>query len=618
MYLPSLARLAGRSFAFGAALAAAALRAQTAPVPPPDESVTLENYVVSATRTPQDLEYAPSDVTPVLVADLATMQVTDLRTALAQTPGVTVVNTGAVGGQSSVFLRGANSDLTLFIVDGVRLNTANISYANFFGGADLAGLDRIEVLLGPQSTLYGSSALGGVILLETTHGAGAPSGVVSTFVGSFGSFGAEATLAGGTDATSYSAAIDHEQTDNDRANNKYRDWNYSTRLEEALTPWLLAGATLRGQVGNYEEPGPLGFVPPGDVLATTDLATAYLEARSGDDFRSRLTTAWYQDEYTYDDGSPYDDYYARNTREIVDWQNTWEAAKWAELVAGINAEWSYYDAGGVETDRSLAEYLSTTLHPIEQIELTAGLRHDHFDTAGDATTGRAGLAYIPVKNTKLRATYGTGFNAPTPSDRYGQPPYILPNPGVQPETSRGWDAGIDQTILQGGLTLSATYFENRFRNLLDYEIENYTTYAGQYVNVDRATTSGVELAASAKLGSAATVRGEYTYLQAMDEVTDTRLIRRPRHTFDGGVEARITQPWLVGAGVHLVADRLDGAYAPVPLGGYTTVRFYTSYALRPNLALKLRVENALNRSYQETAGYPALPRGIDFAVEWHY
>jgi len=578
-----------------------------------------DQYVVSASRTPQDPAYTPSNVTSLSLPSLDNAQVPDLRTALSETPGVIVANSGAVGSQSSVFLRGANSDLTLFVVDGVRLNTENISYANFFGGADLAGLDRVEVLLGPQSTLYGSSAMGGVILLETAHGTGSPSGILSMFAGAFGSYGAEVSVEGGAGMVGYSAAVSHEQTDNDRPYNRYRNWNYSTRLEDAFTPWLLAGATLRGQVGNYEEPGPVPETPPlGDISTKTDLATVYVEAHQGDQFHSRVTAAWYQDEYTYNDGTPYDFYYARNTREILDWQNTWEATKWVELVAGINAESSYYDSDGITADHSLAEYFSSTVHPVSEVELTAGLRHDHFDTAGDSTTWRTGVAYIPAKGTKLRATYGTGFNAPTPSDVYGEAPYILPNPSIQPEKSRGWDAGVDQTLFDGSLTLSGTYFDNRFSNLIEYEVENPVTYAGEEINIDKASTSGVEIEANAKLGTATTARLGYTYLQALDDVTDTRLIRRPRHTFDSGLETQITNQWLFGVGVHLVADRVDEINVPAQFGGYTTLRLYTQYKLRPNLLFKFRVENALDRTYQEVAGYPALPRGIYGGIEWRF
>ena len=237
---------------------------------------------------------------------------------------------------------------------------------------------------------------------------------------------------------------------------------------------------------------------------------------------------------------------------------------------------------------------------------------------GDATTWHAGAAYRLGKDTKLRATFGTGFNAPTPADRYGLPPYLLPNPGASPEKSRGWDIGLDQTILEGRATFGVTFFENRFRDLLEYQIEDPVTYAGSEINVDRATTSGVEVQADARLTSVFTIRGGYTYLQAVDDVTQTRLIRRPRHTLDAGLDAQISRKWLVGAGAHLVADRVDGAYSPAPLGGYTTFRLYTSCAIRPNLILKMRVENMLDRKYQEVAGYPALPRGVFGSVEWRF
>ena len=619
MYMPSLSRLAGRSLVLCVAAVNACLCAQTAPAIAPDDTLHLEDYVVSASRSPQDPKLTPSSVTLLPLADFHSAQIGELRTALAETPGVIVANTGATGGQSSIFMRGANSDQTLFVVDGVRLNTSTASYGNFLGGADLIGLDRVEVLRGPQSTLYGSSAMGGVILLETAHGRGAPEGVVSASAGSLGSFGMQVAEQGGTTASDFSFSLGRTQTDNDRPYNKYKNWTYSGRFEEQAASWLLVGATMRGLVGHYEEPGPTTYPSMGDVQSVMDLVTAYAEAKAGEQFTSRLTTAWYQDEYTYNDGSPYDFYYARNTRELLDWQNTWQAAKWAQIVGGVNAERSYYQSGGLTYDRSLAEYLSATLHPTEVLEVTAGLRHDHFDYAGDATTGRAGAAYLLNDSaTKLRATYGTGFNAPSPADRYGAPPYILPNPGLRPEKSRGWDIGVDQRILDGRITLEGTYFENRFSDLLEYQVVDPVTYAGRMVNVERATTRGGEFGLTAKPIAALTLRGSYTYLEAMDDTTQQRLIRRPRHTFAIGVEVRPNEQWTMGAGAHLVADRVDGAYGPTPLGGYTTFRAYASYAFRSGLVFKARVENLLNRSYQEVAGYPALPRRFSGAIEWKF
>jgi vitamin B12 transporter len=476
----------------------------------------------------------------------------------------------------------------------------------------------VEVLLGPQGTLYGSSAMGGVILIETARGDGPPSGTLSATAGSFATADAGVTGQGSLGPLSYSGSASRLQTDNDRPYNAYKNWNYSGRLEGRVTPSLLVGATVRGQVGHYEEPGPTTYPSPGDVQTVTDLVTTYAEVQEGEAFKSRLTAAWYQDEYNYDEGSPYA-YYARNTREILEWQNTWRMMSWAELVGGVDSENSDYDSGGITKDRTLAGYLSSTLHPAKDLELTAGVRRDDFDTVGSATTGRVGAAYLLDRGaTKLHATYGTGFNVPTPDEVYGEPPYLLPNPELRPERSRGWDAGIDHRFLGGRVIVQTSVFENRFRDLLEDEITNPITYAGQEVNVDSATTRGVEAGLNVKLTSQVSVRASYTYLDAADDTTGERLIERPRHTLDAGVEGQITRQWLAGAGAHLVADRVDGAYAPEPIGGYTTFRVYTSYELTKAVLLKLRVENLLDRSYQEVVGYPALPFAVYGGVEWRY
>jgi vitamin B12 transporter len=347
-----LSRLRGL---FPAALAFAAPLTPICRAQGPAPDVTLGTYVVSASRTPQDPLLAPSSVTLLPLEDLQEAQVGDLRTALSETPGVVVANSGAEGGQSSVFLRGANSDQTLFVVDGVRLNTTTASYYNFLGAADLAGLDRLEVLRGPQSTLYGSSAMGGVVLMETARGAGAPSGTLSGYAGSFGSLGAEAAAQGSDGSFDYSASLTRQETDNDRAYNALGAWNYSARVDDQAGPSLLVGSTFRGQLTHYEEPGPTTYPSPGDVQTVADLATVYADWRADPGFDSRLTAAWHQDEYTWDKDTP-DEYYARNSRDILDWQNTWQAASWAEIVGGFNGEQSYYQAGGLTTDRRRGTY----------------------------------------------------------------------------------------------------------------------------------------------------------------------------------------------------------------------------------------------------------------------
>lgn len=597
--------------AFGASIA---LRAQNSEAAALGDAMALDQFVVSASRTPQDPWITPSSVSLLSFPDLERSQVSDLRVALSQQPGVVVLSTGAVGGPTSIFLRGSSPHQTLLVVDGVRMNDRAASYGNYLGSADLGGIGHLEVLRGPQSTLYGSSAMGGVILLETTRGTGPYSGAVTGTAGSFDTYGASVRVSGASSGLSVSGSLARLQTENDHPLNRFRQWSYSTRLEYAATPRLLVGATFRGQNGDYEEPGSRLFAAVGVVSGDNYLTTAYAQLQATDTFVSKITLGAHRRLYTY--ASAYGDSNLDNTRKILDWQNTWQVSREIELVAGVNYERSAFTVNGVRSsDVVSAGYVSATAHPFEKVTLTGGLRYDHFKSAGSATTWRAGLAWRPVTKTKLHATVGTGFSAPGSDDRYGVPEFgQLPNLTLQPEKSRGWDAGIDQEFATGRATLSATYFHNRFRNLFEWEYVDFVTYQGRIVNRASATTSGVELALAGRLGEHVRGRVAYTYLEAKDNA-GKRLIRRPRHVIDAELSCQPVKAWSLGLGVHGVADRVDAA---ATMEDYTTARIFTRYALRENLLLKARVENALNERFEEVLGYASLPRGVYGSVEWRF
>jgi vitamin B12 transporter len=335
----------------------------------------------------------------------------------------------------------------------------------------------------------------------------------------------------------------------------------------------------------------------------------------GETFASRLTLASHVRDYAFIDAfgsSP-----LRNVREILDWQNTWEATERVQVVAGGNFEDSRFTVTGTRnTDRVAAGYVSSTLRVLDSLVLTGGFRHDDFRSVGGATTGRGGLAWLPVRGTKVRATIGTGFAAPGSDDMYGVPSYNqLPNPDLQPEKSRGWDFGVDQELAGGNAIASVTYFKNKFRNLFEYETVDFTTFAGHTVNRAKASSEGVEVALTANWGDRVTTRGSYTYLEAHNDISGARLIRRPRHTGDFEVTAQATPQWIVGAGAHLVVDRLETSG---PFENYTSARVFTSYALRTDFIVKLRVENALDEAYEEVLGYPAMSRGVFGSVEWRF
>jgi vitamin B12 transporter len=616
--------LMGWSLVLCAAAPAALAQVPSANSAPDDSNpggpvTILEPIVVSPDRTPEDQTQAPASVTALFPSSLAGDQVYDLRTALSQVAGVTVVNTGPFGGISSVYIRGAAAYEALFVVDGVPMNDRAADYSNFLGGADLAGIDRIEILRGPQGSLYGS-AIAGVVSIDTAHGSGTPSGSVSTEAGSFSTAAAAADVQGAEGPVDFSASLSRDTTANERPDNKFQGWSASSRVEGSPAPWALVGATVRAQRTDYEEPGALPennpYPDPGTVLSETTLATVYGQVEGGG-LTSRLTGAVQRREYDWTDDTG--TYPTDNDRRILEWQNNlWLFDKSAEIIAGGEAEASQYIISGGETSDSLeAGYLTALLRPVKSLELTAGFRRDDYRSAGGADTGRAGASWQLAPGTILRANWGTGFTAPSSLDRYGFAAYGQPpNPDIQPEHSRGGDVGIEQEFDADRLVFTLAAFDIRYTDLFSYDSNTFET-----VNVDRATTRGVEFSAVARPGPSVTFRVEYTYLDAWNRDTGTRLVLRPRDSASAGIGWQPSGAWTLGAGVYATSGRLDNDQVTggeTTLPGYETARVFASWRATARLTLKIRVENALNHGYEETFGYPALPRGIFGGAEWSF
>lgn len=611
-------------------------RAQTTTVetaaaaPAHDNVQQLDKYVVSASRTPEDPRNVPSAVTFVKLDDLATSQVVDLRTALAAQPGVVLVSTGAKGSQTSIFMRGAASDQVLLFVDGVRMSTTEAGYANFLGGADLVGIDRLEVLRGPQSTLYGSSAMGGVITLNTTHGCGSPIGTVAVEMGSFDTISASLAASGGTKNLGYSASVSRFRTDNDREDNAFKATSYSARVEGTPFKGFLVGGTVRGQRGRFEEPGTNGG-SKGIAEVPNHLVTTYVQWQPMEKLTSRLTHGWHQTEYTWTDKTygASSNFYARNSREVLDWQTNWQAISWLQLVGGVSAEWAHYTNKGVKlTDDQKAVYAAASFQPVAGLAIDIGGRNDEHEVDGGATTGRAGISYfLKPSGTKFRATYGTGFKVPSMINRFGSAPWYGESPTVKPEKSKGWDFGVDQELLDGKFTASATYFHNDFRDLI---VSNYSMSSFKYVaeNVNKAYTEGTELALAIQPIQFIKLKTSYTYLTAIDDSKSdkpVRLVRRPRHSGDVELQVLPTDSWVFGFGVHFVGSREESVYNPatwtsqqVDTENYALARAFISYRTSDGMVLELRVENALNEKYAEAFGYTALSRGVFGGVEWKF
>lgn len=592
------------------------------------EPQTLPDYVFSATRTPAALTTLGTYVDQISAAELARMQLTSLHAGLAAIPGAPAFQSGAAGGTTSLFLRGANSNQTLFLVDGIRFNDPNTDYAVSLGGMCISGCDNLEVSHGPQSTLYGGEAVGGVVALQAQRGRGPATQAVSVEAGSFGTIQGALHAQGSAGDTAYNVSVLGGHTDNERPNNQFDSATYALRIDRTLSKEIAVGATYRGFVGKYGSPGDRFTNDLNNTeKESNQLATVFAEFTPIPTFSSKVIIGGQDRRYEAISpnaaGAVVSTTLVKNRRGVLDWQNTLQAGTQNRVTAGLTAEANHtLNTGFGNIDKSqqlLAFFAQDEWTPVEHVYLTAGLRSDDFDTFGRATTGRATAAWLSTDSRwKLRASYGTGFRAPGFLDLYGQSAFYVGNPNLKAEKAKGWDGGVDYFLADKKGVLSATWFDTRFSNLIVF---NFAVFPGTTANVERARTRGLELAGKFSLAGVADVRVAYTYLEADNLSQGTRLLRRPRNSGSIDVWRDFGGGFSAGAGLAFVADRMDvdaATFATIHGEDYTVVRVYGAWQATPRLAVKARLENLLNEKYEEVNGYPQLGFGAFAGVEWKF
>jgi vitamin B12 transporter len=590
------------------------------------EPERLPVYVVAATRTPAALTTTGTYVDAISAADLARMQLTNLRSALGGLPGAATLASGAAGGVASLFLRGANSNQTLFLVDGIRFNDPNTDYAVALGGMGALAGDNLEVAHGPQSTLYGGEAVGGVVSLRAQRGSGPSSGEVSFETGSFGTVRGTVHGQGGEGTSAYNLSVAGGSTQNSRPNNDFTGTTALLRLDRQLNRTTAVGATFRGFTGSYGSPGPTaGFGandPDNHDQESNLLATVYVDFAPGANLASKVVLGGQDRRFESNNPGPFgtEVTLVKNRRLVLDWQSTLQAGERHRVTAGLTAEENQTRNTGFgdidKRQRLLAVFAQDEWTPAEHVYLTAGLRSDEHDTFGRATTGRATAAWLSHDaRWKIRATYGTAFRSPGFLDLYGQSAFYVGNPGLRPERAGGWDAGADYFPAGDRSVLSATWFDTRFRDLIVYD---FGVFPGTTANVGQARTRGLELAGKFTLPGAVAVRLAYTFLEADDLTSGTRLLRRPRHSGSLDAWRELGRGWSAGAGLAFAAQRQDvdaATFATIRAQDYTVVRLYGAWQVNPRIALKARVENLLKEKYEEVNGYPQTGLGAYASLE---
>lgn len=594
------------------------LRAQVTPA-------QLEPFVTTGTRTPAAPSTIGTVVDQITAAELARRQQTALRDVLGANAGTPLFASGASGALGSLFMRGANSNQTLFLVDGIRLNDPNTDYQVFLGGACVSACDSLEIAHGPQSTLYGGEAIGGVISLRAQRGTGAPSARIAAEAGSFGTVQGSAAAQGASGANSYNFASAGGRTANDRPNNEFTSATTTLRLDRTLNQRVSIGGTARWFHGDYGDPSDRFTNDPDNSTREDNvLVTAFADVNLADAWTARTVLGGQDRRFVAESprvGRATAFTVVKNRRAVVDTQSTYTGIERHKMTAGFTAEANHTrntGFGNINKKQGLfAIFAQDEFSPVDTVYLTGGLRSDDFDTFGRATTGRATAAWLVAQRAvKLRATYGTAFRSPSFLDLYGQSAFYAGNPNLRPERARAWDAGADYYLPGQRGTLSATWFSTDYTDLIA-STSNFRSVE----NIQKARTRGAELSAKTTLTGAVEVRASFTYLEAQNLTSNTRLLRRPRQSgsvdawrdFGGGISA--------GAGASFAANRRDvnaRTFAQIDQEDFSVTRVYAAWQVNRRLTIKVRLENLLDESYEEVSGYPALGFGAFGGVEWKF
>ncbi len=588
----------------------------------PEEPPTLEPVVVTATRTEIPLKEAAASVTIVDAKKIEERRVTTVAEALRQTPGLTVVESGGPGGTTTVFLRGTNSNHALVLIDGVPVNSPATG-AFDFANLTVDNIERIEVIHGPQSTLYGSDAIGGVIQIFTKKGKGPATPTLSFEGGSYRSFRETFGLSGSASRFDYSLSISRFDTkgfsraDARNGNSErdgYKNTTLSSRIGVHLTPHARLEWTARYTDAKSDIDGCVPVCPTDDpnfIQKDRSLTTSLAFLSEAGSWNQQLRYSFTNEKMKGLDPDPADLFnnFGFDTRgHRVDWRHRFDTGTPIRMTAGGEFEWQDRKGKGEGDDfnkhiHNVAPYLLGELRLLPFL-FNLGGRIDDNSRFGSHSTGKAEAAYLfESTGTKLRGSYGTGFRGPTLNDLFFP---NFGNPDLQPEKSKGAEIGLEQPLRNGNGGFRVTYFQNRIDNL----IVNPVTFPGKPENVERATTKGWEIGATAPIGSRGQFSATYTLTDTENETTGKELARRPRHQASAALTLSPTDRLRGVVEVRYAGNRFDDTANTVRVDDYTVTRLAGSYLLTGGAELFARIENLFNRKYQETAGYGTLGRSV--------
>jgi vitamin B12 transporter len=614
-----------------------------------------ETVVVTATRTPVPTEAAGADVETLNGAQLETMQPIAADDALRFLPGAVVDTQGQRGGLSSLFVRGGDSRYNKIIVDGVTVNEPGGRFD--FGTLPLAEADRLEFVRGAQSALYGSDAMTSVVQVWTRTGnTTVPELRLGADGGNLGTANGYLAFAGARGLFDYNVFGEQFNTSgqgpNDDYSNSLQGANFGIAISDRVSLRIRGrhSNSRTGVQGEWNFNGNPLMQPDLDQFARLNdsLGSVDLNVTGPSRWQHRFTGFEYHQQRTNVDNVvdpgrispsfgnidlPFHSIADLN-RAGFEYQGQYVERSWAQTTIGYRFEDENGFVGDLTSppiDHGLR--LNHELYGQQQLTLgrlsvVAGARFVHNGSFGNKGVPRVALTLQALRGsqvfsgTRLRFSYATGIKEPLLEESFASGPFTVPNPNLKPETNRAFEAGIQQGLFGGRYALTATYYNNLFRDQIEFA-SSPTTFIGQYVNVNQALAHGAEVEFQGKIVSRLSLNTAYTYtstqiLQAplctpanfCDplEATGQPFIRRPRHSATA-LLTYLGKRWGGNLSGSFVGRRPDSdffGFGITHAAGYVRVDMGGWYALSSRITAYVNIQNAFDKHYEEVVGYPAL------------
>ena len=590
-----------------------------------EDTVPLETMVITANRTETKEKEVGSSLTVITADEIQKRQVFTVAEALRLVPGIDVINSGGLGRQTNVFTRGAGSGQTLVLVDMVEMNDPSSPNGAFdFANLMVDNIERIEVLRGGESSLYGSDAIGGVINIITKKGKGGPKFSLSGQGGTYNTFKTIGTASGQVKDVNYALSASETQSHDfssaetlwgNPERDLYRNTTVDGRFGWDVNKDLDFGASVRYNDGltgldTYQEVEPYAPVDAlGYTSSTSEVYTrGFSHIKLFEGFweqtfavaysNTRRQTVWPDDPKTY--GYSVEEI-STGTKIKGDWQNVLHLTTKNDLMVGVENEQDQFQnistnpTAGYNTYNTQGYYLTDRFSLFDRSFTTASVRYTDNSKSGSLATWSITEALLMDEiGMKLKGNYGTGFKVPTLFEIYS-PNYG--NTNLVAETSNNWDVGFEQGFFEKRVQFGATYFNNQFNNLIQPGIKFVAE------NIGKATAQGAETFIQVQPLDVLTLRANYTYDYTRNLDDNTQLVYRPQNKVNFETNYQLTSKINLNLVVIAVGEKPGVSHINVP--GYAIANLAGSYTVTKNVKLFSRIDNLFNKNYQEAYGFGA-------------